>query len=456
MNFLEFLPCHNRLIKFRYKGETLEGVVIDVIPYDIKKKESEYLFIPNDQLGKWKDPDSIKDDNIKKELRNSTTGIRIVDIEEIKENPVILSNDVENNSEIFNDGFLNLPLVYNLEKNETSSFLKFFHDKLDKFEKKIDKINMPNEYLDSKERINEIIKAVKQCVEDYYDGKTYSAYEKIGKIFPKLPFNFSKIKEEKTGNNFFRIRSEDNRSSFKPLELFHMPFERRNEITTKRYSIPGFPCLYLSNSIYLAWEEMDRPKEDEMHTMLLKNMRNITYFDLTFDVYNDYEKFRKKTINEQLEFLALWPLIAACAVKVCNKDDIFKPEYIVPQLVLQWVRKEKNVDAIKYSSTRVDLSTQKGVFHNMVLPVKASKDDGCCDELKKIFETTPAVSLELLKLSSVLPKGINTLSIESEMDQKFKVQQLEIIKGISEDYKLTKFGQLEFHLNKYIRLSKIK
>ena len=42
MNFLEFLPYHNRLIKFRYKGENLVGVVIDVIPHDIKKKESEY------------------------------------------------------------------------------------------------------------------------------------------------------------------------------------------------------------------------------------------------------------------------------------------------------------------------------------------------------------------------------------------------------------------------------
>lgn len=452
MNFLEFLPYHNRLIKFRYKGETLEGVVIDVIPYDIKKKESEYLFIPNDQLGKWKDPDSIKDDNIKKELRNSTTGIRIVDIEEIKEikeNPVILSNDVENNSEIFNDGFLNLPLVYNLEKNETSSFLKFFHDKLDEFKKKIDKINMPNEHLDSKKRINEIIKAVKQCIEDYYDGKTYSAYEEIVKIFPKLPFNFSKIKEEKTGGNFFRIRSDDSRSNFKPLELFHMPFERRNEIPTNRYSIPGFPCLYLSNSIYLAWEEMDRPKEDEMHTMLLKNMRNITYFDLTFDVYNDYEKFRKKTINEQLEFLALWPLIAACAVKVCNKDDVFKPEYIVPQLVLQWVRQEQKVDAIKYSTTRVDLTKNKGIFHNMVLPVKEIKDKDYCNELVNIFACSPVVSFELLKFSSKLPKeGTNPNSIDSEITKKFNVQQLEIIEGIPEDYYLTKFGQLEYFLNR--------
>ena len=455
MNFLEFLPYHNRLIKFRYKGETLEGVVIDVIPYDIKKKESEYLFIPNDQLGKWKDPDSIKDDNIKIELLNST-GTSVVDIEKI-EVPEKLFNEVEKiNYEIINDGFLKLPLVYNLGTKNPLSFLKFFNEKLDEFRDKINRINTPKEHFNSKERIKDVIEAVKKCIQYYYDGRPSCAYKEVDKIFSKLHFNFSKIKEEKTGGNFFRIRSDDNRSNFKPLELFHMPFERRNEIPTNRYSIPGFPCLYLSNSIYLAWEENDRPKEDEMHTMLLKNMRNITYFDLTFDVYNDYEKFRKKTINEQLEFLALWPLIAACAVKVCNKDDIFKPEYIVPQLVLQWVRKEKNVDAIKYSSTRVDLSTQKGVFHNMVLPVKASKDDGCCDELKKIFETTPAVSLELLKLSSVLPKGINTLSIGSEMDQKFKVQQLEIIKGISEDYKLTKFGQLEFHLNKYIRLSKIK
>lgn len=86
MNFLEFLPYHNRLIKFCYKGENLVGVVIDVIPHDIKKKESEYLFIPNDLRDKWKDSSKMEDDNIREEVRNST-GTRVVDIEEIKDTP---------------------------------------------------------------------------------------------------------------------------------------------------------------------------------------------------------------------------------------------------------------------------------------------------------------------------------------------------------------------------------
>src|SRR5690606_6518189 len=340
-------------------------------------------------------------------------------------------------------------LEYNFKKNESVSFFRFFNEKLAEFRCLINKIQISKQHFDDIKIIHENIEAVKKCIEFYHDGRPSLAYSEIDKILSTKSYQSLSLKKEKKRIPFYRIRVKDSRRNFKQLELFHIPFQKRNEITTKRYSIPGFPCLYISNSIYLAWEELDRPKEDEMHAMLLRNEQEISYIDLTFDVYNDYEKFNKIEIKEQLEVLALWPLIAACAVKVCNKDDVFKPEYIVPQLVLQWVRQEQKVDAIKYSTTRVDLTKNKGIFHNMVLPVKEIKDKDYCNELVNIFACSPVVSFELLKFSSKLPKGgTNLNSIDSEITKKFNVQQLEIIEGIPEDYYLTKFGQLEYFLNR--------
>lgn len=347
--------------------------------------------------------------------------------------------------DIFSNEFLRLPLEYKLEID--GSFLSFLHNKLDGFEKRIKEIVFPKEvdFPDvQKRKIIDNIKIVKECVKLYYEGKPFCAYREIDKIFLTRSYRFLKSKKEKTGNSFYRIRVEDSRKNFEPLELFHVPFERRNEITTKRYSIPGFPCLYLSNSIYLAWEENDRPKVEEMHTMILKNRRDISYIDLTFDVYNRNEDFNQlsydekslsEKINQRLELLALWPLIAACSVKVCNKDDVFKPEYIVPQLVLQRVRQDQEVDAIKYSSTKVDLGMHKGIFHNMVFPVKEIKDKDYCEDLKQMFKFSHPISLGLLNFS--------TFDKPIRGGEKYNVEKLEIVKGDSRDYLFTIFGKLE-------------
>jgi hypothetical protein len=39
-----------------------------------------------------------------------------------------------------------------------------------------------------------------------------------------------------------------------------------------------------------------------------------------------------------------WPLIAACSIKVKNPGANFKPEYVVPQLILQWITDETRID----------------------------------------------------------------------------------------------------------------
>lgn len=35
--------------------------------------------------------------------------------------------------------------------------------------------------------------------------------------------------------------------------------------------------------------------------------------------------------------LYFFPLLLSCMVVVSNRDDVFKPEYIIPQLVTEWV-----------------------------------------------------------------------------------------------------------------------
>ena len=56
--------------------------------------------------------------------------------------------------------------------------------------------------------------------------------------------NFSK------SESLYRIRLESNATLTKKEDLFHIPFQSRHLVKSQRFSIPGLPCLYLSNSIY--------------------------------------------------------------------------------------------------------------------------------------------------------------------------------------------------------------
>lgn len=49
----------------------------------------------------------------------------------------------------------------------------------------------------------------------------------------------------------------------------------------------------------------------------------------------------RKTLESKLyrhNYLIWYPLIAACSFIRANKKDAFAPEYIIPQLLMQWIR----------------------------------------------------------------------------------------------------------------------
>ncbi|MFH4351795.1 hypothetical protein WAJ70_22165, partial [Acinetobacter baumannii] len=58
--------------------------------------------------------------------------------------------------------------------------------------------------------------------------------------------------------------------------------------------------------------------------------------------------------NEVISYLIIWPLMAACSVRVKNTTNTFKPEYIIPQLLLQFIRYDEFFDGVSYFSTKVD------------------------------------------------------------------------------------------------------
>lgn len=107
--------------------------------------------------------------------------------------------------------------------------------------------------------------------------------------------------------------------------------------------------------------------------------------------------------NMSLEdYLRWWPIMAVCSIAVKNENDPFKPEYIIPQFVLQYFLEDKIDDSIgiKYMSIKAGrismrhYETDNRVYTNYVITIKSSAEtkDGFCSVLSNQFEVTNTIS----------------------------------------------------------------
>ena len=88
------------------------------------------------------------------------------------------------------------------------------------------------------------------------------------------------------------------------------------------------------------------------------------------------EKDKDKVRNYLLKYLYTYPLRAACSVTVEYPEGRFKEEYIIPQLLLQWIRKDKDFYGVKYESSKFSDEVRGFGGYNLVLLTKDFDKDG--------------------------------------------------------------------------------
>ncbi len=246
----------------------------------------------------------------------------------------------------------------------------------------------------------------------------------------------------------YRVR-RDSKGSLSREDMFHIPFELRHLVSTQRYSVPGLPCLYLGGSLYTCWAEMGRPPFHELHASAYwldkdQLVRILNFSDrprrLLFYVGLDGGVSNETPIVDLLStHLILWPLMALCSICVKHINAAYKPEYMFPQLVLQWITKEHNYDGVCYFSTHVDAVTTTNVLApcNLVFPVRSIQSTGRCDYLRTKFRLTEPHNWQLL---SAINAGTGGGYIEGF--------DFEFLNGTKEPYAETEFGRVQSKLNK--------
>ncbi|ACA85193.1 RES domain-containing protein [Shewanella woodyi] len=277
-------------------------------------------------------------------------------------------------------------------------------------------------------RVSDILNSYEQYSEVVMlglKGKRSSAYKVFDKnIAPKLTFAFKTFRnmpgdprfDRESISHGYRIRTgEDSyNANYSRKDLFHIPFELNHLIGNNRFSLSGFPCLYMANSVYGAWEELNRPNIDKCFVSKF-DLTKLSFIDLsmvpseiTSRLKNHITFLKKQTkplpaeyveTFEHLlvDYLYIWPAILCCSFKVKN-DSTFKPEYIFPQLFLEWlVSTEYSLyDGIRFLSTKslaldshIDINAQS-LAKNYVIPARQYNSSGFCSEyVNKIMLTEP-------------------------------------------------------------------
>ncbi|MCU0326907.1 MAG: RES domain-containing protein [Spirosomaceae bacterium] len=347
--------------------------------------------------------------------------------------------------DIFKQDEFKLPLVYPEDKDYIIALLD---DKLHKYANSLGK--SPYYEIIGNEnhlRLNNYVTEIINTIKFWYEGKIKNAKDNFNSFLLDQLLSLP-LKTITADQVFYRVRVSEEHKILKRKDLFHIPFELRNKVTTQRFSIPGFPCLYLGNSIYICWEELNRPNFHDIQTAKLVSRKPFNLYNLSYEQYNFASKNPDDLSNKEiLNLVMAYPIIAACSIKIPQKrsNDPFKPEYIIPQIIMQSLREQVNTDGvlgIVYSSTKMyNVGNQnEGIFENYALPTTSKvKERGFCTDLTNLFSMTQVVA--------GWPVDFINLSVQHSEENSFKINNLDL-DGISVNYNDTQFALLEKSLTK--------
>jgi hypothetical protein len=150
--------------------------------------------------------------------------------------------------------------------------------------------------------------------------------------------------------------------------MFHLPFQYAQG--NYRFSTPGASTLYLANSVYLSWLECDEPEQCVVARFRVDST-GFAFLDLPCTHKNYVQPLEQTTLlpdidprnvtngpyendvtTELGELLIIWPLLLA--VSVPRSGDDARPEYVIPQLLMSWVRRSETFLGVRYFTSRGD------------------------------------------------------------------------------------------------------
>ncbi|MFJ8103679.1 hypothetical protein [Lysinibacillus sp. NPDC096212] len=293
----------------------------------------------------------------------------------------------------------------------------YLDKKLDDYLEAIRDRKLVDEGVYNRTKLN--VEKIKQALSFYYDADISKAKKKISNILEKYCCNnfivsslesspairgITKIVAEpnpiqselaNADLSFFRARVGS--IGYDKTDFLHIPFNKRGNVSTQRFSIAGVPCMYFGLTSYVCWLELDKPLDRDFNVASYEINSDVKVLNLAISqmLINGLSNIgiSGQNIGSLIEF---FPLVIATSYKVKEKGRSFCSEYIISQLVMQCLS-EFGIDGVAYISKRVEKDLNSFPFGvNLAIPMK-NDSELYSKFAKKIHLTKPVNYAEYKK-----------------------------------------------------------
>ena len=171
----------------------------------------------------------------------------------------------------------------------------------------------------------------------------------------------------------FRCRTGRFPTDFKAKDMLYLPESMRSKSGNYRFSIPGNPSLYLSNSSYGCWIETGYPTDNEFNVspVILDGTQKILNLVVAVRDFHLLHEFDDERVHC---WLKLFMLSIATSFRIKEERRIFKSEYIISQAIMMGCKK-LGYDGVAYYSKRVSDEFFSICAINLALFVSYNKGD---------------------------------------------------------------------------------
>ncbi len=341
-------------------------------------------------------------------------------------------------------------------KNENDDFYEFVEKKLkgeyinelNIFFNAISYPSLQNEIKEVERNIDGIISIVKS----YEQGKISIATTEFEKIISKY---LSLLENKKIPIDkdtvFYRSRKIETNDIQNRDELFHLPFYKKRKSGNYRFSISGYPCLYVSNCSFLNWIELDKPDLSKIACSKLEYTANDPglIFDFSLDIFNSTNIHKEISISSTIieKYIQLIPLYFILFCRTKESAQPFEPEYIFPQLLTDYVKNKyafsKDIIGFKYPSTK--LNDKEFKFYNFIfftnqVSIKATAKLKYCEFLSDNFMISNGIPFNYC---NTFGNAKNTLKKD------YKSVKIKVSENYFTDYKKSIFYKMEILLDHF-------
>ena len=350
--------------------------------------------------------------------------------------------DIDDNKFIFT-----VPTIYgsiyfpDLVEKRLEEYYKFLTDynigkKLNAIFRNIEK-QEPDKDLSLLIKVRGFITSINNSITNYYDGYTNKAYDGFSNSLNKIIefHNNVAVSYIEPNMSFYKIRVDNHLGLKERIDNFHIPFNLRHFCATQRYSIPGVPSIYLGSTSYLSYEELGRPNIASSYISRFETKDLIRIIEIQ-TIYNFIDSYEGSEVMDRfknvLRYLILFPLYFTTTIKVVETNSSFKTEYIIPQLLMQFIgASNKDDDAIrgvKFPSSKLNYVTPDDHRHfSYVFPIVTSNKSGFCSYLSSVFHLSkPKLISDVLgKVVISMPMGSYKNSDFAKLDKALLSQKVD-------------------------------